>query len=235
MISHADFAAACEASFWTVLLDLPGFLHCRIAQDSLHGLNLGPAGIYTAGCLWYMVLNSKSRDVPIAKRLQLYWERFQVWKKQNKLVGVSIPVFDRSMLGKAKNVHKSCPEFKIKAHQVRVVAAWLNDELNSELEDEDLCSVLHAPMAVGMFALASFYFNMDTMPRLLSEEQADEMAQNLETCLLAHLTPTLTCQLEMGLLLFDIRPKFHHMAHMVKDIRSERQNPKFCWCFGDED
>ncbi len=61
------------------------------------------------------------------------------------------------------------------------------------------------------------------------------MAQNLETFLLAHLTLTLTCQLEIGLVLFDIRPKFHHMAHMVKDIRSERQNPKFVWCFGDED
>jgi hypothetical protein len=57
--SHADFEEHCKVTFWTNLLELRGFLICRVAQDSLHGLNLGPAAIFAASCLWYMCLNTK--------------------------------------------------------------------------------------------------------------------------------------------------------------------------------
>ena len=233
--SHADFEEHCKVTFWTNLLELRGFLICRVAQDSLHGLNLGPAAIFTASCLWYMCLNTRSRANNIPQRLKAYWERFRHWQSDNKVSGVSVPIFDRGMLAKTKNINTTCPEFKIKAYQVRVVAAWLNDELNHELEDPAMVSMLHAPMAVGMFHLASFYHNMDTMPRLLSPEQAEEMAFNLESFLLTHLVLTITCQTELAFVLFDIRPKFHMMSHMVLDVRRERQNPKYAWCFGDED
>ena len=146
----------------------------------------------------------------------------------------SVPMFDRGLLSKSNDVHVTCPEFKVKAHHVKLIASWLSDLLNAEMTDAHLVTAFHAPMSTGAFALASFFYNMDTMPRLLSAGEADEMAGNVELFLACHLVLTDAARQE-ELALFSCRPKFHMLAHLVRDVRLERMNPKFAWCYGDED
>ncbi len=72
MITHEQFVAKCLDTWYSKMLDIPGFMFCRVARDTLHGLNLGPAATFGASCLWYLVLQMKNRATPVQACLGHY-------------------------------------------------------------------------------------------------------------------------------------------------------------------
>ena len=232
-VSHMEFLNDSLLHWYSKLLDIPGFLVYLVRQDSLHGLNLGPAAIFGASCLWYMTLRTAGSAKCYERTLAHYWEKFEVWRKSMKL-DVSVPLFRRATLNKRKDVNVSNPELKYKAFHVRIIISWLAHELDKEMQDPATCTLLHCPMAVGAYGLANFFNSMDCFPRILSETQSVQMAGEMRTFLAAHLVCSVQCKQDK-MMMFQTKPKFHAMIHMMEDILTDRENPKYSWCFGDED
>ena len=81
MLSHMDFVNESLRTWYSRLLDIPGFLFYLVRQGSLHGLNLGPAAIFGASCLWYMTLCTAARASDYDRTLASYWEKSESWRK----------------------------------------------------------------------------------------------------------------------------------------------------------
>ena len=121
------------------------------------------------------------------------------------------------------------PELRSKAHNCRVILAWL----------AEVCrTVVGAPRdrlrARAFFHLAAFCHMVDLQPVQLDPVVAREMADHgsqFLACYYALARDALTA----GELLYAVKPKLHQFEHLCDGIRAELKNPRFFWNYGGED
>ena len=101
------------------LYDVDGFHFSHVMQDTLRGLNSGPASHLLGGVLEIIVGRYRQRSV------QKLWNVFDEWCKQNRIIN-PVPPFTAGMINMVtKNTTSAkCPEGKCKALNCKHVCSW---------------------------------------------------------------------------------------------------------------
>ena len=224
LYSHEDILAKIGDRI-SALCEVDGFHFSRVLQDSLHGLNLGPAAHLVGGVLEQLAGRNR------AGTLLALWTLFAEWCSQNKLAN-PVPPFTAGMINMATKKRNSpkCPEWKCKAFNCRLVTSWLSFytlELVGNVKPE------LRMFNTALSSLSRFFSSMEKNDRFLTRQQAELMQQDGFTFLAAY-TACHKWARERKLPHFPTRPKFHAFTHMVYDL-SNLENPLHFHCFGDED
>ena len=152
------------------------------------------------------------------------------------------------------------PLLQAKAHNVRIVIAWLADKkflLREKSEYERI-------RATCCWGIADFFYCMEQFPRYLSDAHvarfikagfsvAVAAAAGIAAAATAAAAAAaaadgwqgeafLSCNVDLcrraisrGVPLYFVAPKHHPFSHMLAEIQTERANHRFQWCFCDED
>lgn len=153
---------------------IPGWHLNLVRTDLMHNLMLGTA-LHVIASAIVQLANEKwfGPGRATASRLQEAYSRFMQWRKDNN-VNCCIPRFTAARLGWSRG---KFPEYQSKAHNARVVLAWLQQEASKAAEREGAgtrsCMRAHMLERVAMYC-----YLLDTLPkdRPLTQNQADSLA-----------------------------------------------------------
>jgi hypothetical protein len=157
------------------LCNIPGWHLNMVKTDLMHNLMLGTGlHVIASGLVqlcdegWY-----GSRRVSGQRRLQEAFSRFKKWSKDNG-INCCVPRFTTARLGWSRG---RFPEYQSKAHNARVVLAWLQKEACEQSEHMG-AGPLAAMRAHMIERIATYCYLLDTLPkdRPLSQTEADRLA-----------------------------------------------------------
>jgi hypothetical protein len=228
LTSHEAYLINTPIDQRSPLFAIPGLRLETVLGDAMHGISLGMAQHACGNVLWELASEAPSNTTVQMQRLERLWVQFRHWCRQRG-VETSQPRFTLGSLNKTK-VTGTFPLFNGKAHNTRVVTAFLADLLCSQRADS-----LHARLVtMCIWALAAFYAAMDAAGDLLSDQEVEDL-QSPALEFMATYSALARRSLDQGICAWQVVPKYHNTSHLIDDIRSLKINPKAYWCMCDED
>ena len=164
LVSNEQFLAEADSP----LLAIPNFHVEMLRTCSMHCINLG-VGAHTNGNLLHVltVRGHFGHAGPEREKRKCAWRRFKAWARRTK------SAHSQHCFPALRDKSRDFPELRTKAHNGRVVSAWLQEEVQALLQADGSPEALLAKSAAR--GLAEFYRLMDVHGRFLTEEQARDM------------------------------------------------------------
>ena len=215
-------------------LDRPAFsfidgFDLRMVQvDWMHTWSLGVARDVLGSAIKIMCQGKAIyTGATIARRLNQLFSELKIFCIRN---GKSVSL-KRLRKGNLRWSGGSCPELHVKAADAAVFLAYVREKLlETPLPLDDPYSGL-----LGMIWAADELSRciMKSGAFLTSDEKRHVTV--VGNCFLSTYTALACLALDRGEFYFKMRPKFHHLIHMLRDSRPSKRSPGWDNCFMDED
>ncbi len=219
--NHERYLADLAGSNPPRIFQIIGFRHEGVVIDVMHCVDLGVA-LHVVGNVFYEIVQSKVLGRTQAESVGALSRDLASWYKAHKVPSR----FGALQLEHFKQSGKA-PKFRGKAAVTRHIVPFV----------VSLCTKYNKGTQHDQFrlacatALASFYGALEACPRRMSMECKCELAKfGREICsfyaaLSAHNAPKT----------WKLTPKFHLLLHLVEIHVPRWGNPRFFWCYADED
>lgn len=220
----------------SVLTAMPGWRLDRTRGDSMHIVNLGVACNLIANTLLWLASQhvhrflGPARDAALPEgstldeRLFDLMLRFKRWMRDHR-VHCSCKRFTANSL----EVTGSTPAYKCKAAQSPRLVAWLH-HITGEVAGHMSDNTEALAVSVCNWALAEYFHLLRTGSRFFTDDEATRLNYAGHAFLQSYSSLS-----RPGSTMWHLVPKFHAFHHIVLDSVSEKTNPRYYHCFGDED
>lgn len=210
--THAEYMAE-RGPDACALCDIPGWRLDTVKTDLMHNLFLGSALHVIGSVLVELVEEGWFGNAPLQKqqRLTEAYLRFKAWLKLNRIT-CSAGRFTMEGLGWTSRYRY--PEYKSKAHNARVVLAWLQTETRSNATS--VGTTTSQMRATMVWCLAQYCYEVDTQPRehKLQQHVADSMASLGYSFLSTYMWMAREA-LRRQRCLYAVKPKLHQPARYL--------------------
>ena len=233
LLSTEEFLQMAPA---TPLTQLPGFHITMLKGDITHTLHLGLCLHVVACSLVELAKANAFSEVPARRSLKIKlhaaWVRFTAWCHERR-IDHSQPAFTPARCGVKQGKSPCMISYAAKAHNMRVVTAWLADECRQSPDARTFQGRLRASCT---FALAEFQFLLDCSPRFLDTEpvRLAELVKNgydfLHTYFALHRRAK-----RLHVKRWPCVPKHHAFMHCIEDMVGLQYSCRFHTCYREED
>ena len=208
---------------------IPGWHLSLHRGDPMHIIFLGVGLHFLGSCLWEIARSGFFGYGTIKKQLASAWLHMKRWVSAHGLQ-CSQSRFTKLSL-QIKHGY-NYPEIKAKAHNCRVMLAWMAD-LTSECSNDG--STHPQLRATAAWALADFCAQCDAHRHWkLSVDLADLLHSQIMSFLYCY-KRLATLALANRMPLWAWKPKHHYMEHFADTLKVERLHPRLLWNFAEED
>ena len=226
LVSHEQYIAATELGERSAICRIGGWRLERNLTDVMHGLHLGNCGHLVGNVLWELATEDAR---PRPQALAALHALFMDWRRNNN-IKCSQPCFTQAMCNRPSGERLNYPEFHGKASNTGKVCKWLGVYVRGLAAHTS-----HQKLrALACWSMADFLNGMDDADRVLSGAEVDRLTHAGMTYLRS--TQVLAREaVDNGERAWNQPLKWHMFCHVVDDIKVYRRNPRFNWCFSDED
>lgn len=232
VLSNAAFLASIPPEHWHSVLDIPGF-HIRLMRvDVVHNLLLGMLQYNNGSIIWDLMLTGHFGALAHGTNtlLRSAHSRFFAWCCSQG-VRCSQPRFTPGRLGMSEATNYPCLDGK--AHNMRIVTAWLADETQLAA---DLASPHGQKRAALAYLQGDFLTAIESEVKYLSQDHA--LLQRILSSgygMLFMLNDLANDMINSRRNLYHITPKFHQFVHLLMDVAHDMINPRTYQGYADED
>ena len=223
---------------------MPGWLLSRTRADDMHTTKLG-VGQYVIGNTLALLMERRvdqyldpavemvlPPDASNQEVLDDLFLRYQEWLKDHKL-GSSVKRFTLNRIHRESGVQQ--PVYLCKASQTVPLVSWL---ASLAIEWSERCPPEHKSEALVLanmlWGLASYFHICKSASRFFTDGEARQLDIAGHTFLYMY-SELRRVAIREQTFLWPLAPKFHMFHHIVLDAMSDRVNPRYFHCFGDED
>ena len=241
-MSNAEFQEHCPSK--SVLTKIPGWSLLRVRADDMHCTKLGLGQHVIGNTLVYLMLSQAFLYLGPAVRKILPDDasnqdilddlllRFKEWLKDHSL-SCSVKRFTINRVHRDTN--SSFPLYSCKASECVPLVAWL---ASTVLQYSEVCPPSKKPEALvvsNMFwGLSTYFWVCKKASRFFTDAEAEAVNHAGHTFLYMYSELRRT-SISEATYMWNITPKWHQFHHLILDSVSDRSNPRYFHCFGDED
>lgn len=218
------------------LTQLPGFHLQLLKADIMHLLHLGICMHMVACMLVDLCASNTFAEVPrrssLNRKLHAGWVRFRHWCAAKRIAHSQVE-FTKARCGAKRGQSPCMLSYAAKAHNMRVVSAWLSDECQNSPDIRQPRGRLRASCC---FAFANFSFELDISARHLDEHplHLQRIVQNGYDFIYAYLELNRRAR-RMHLKRYAVTPKLHAFMHCLDDMQALQYSARYHTCYREED
>ena len=233
MTSTEEFLQLAPAS---PLTQLPGFHIQLMKADIMHLLHLGICMHMVACTLIELCASNTFSEVPrrssLNRKLHAAWVRFRDWCSARGIAHSQVE-FTKARCGVKTGQSPCMLSYAAKAHNMRVVSAWLSDECQNSPDMQTRRGRLRASCC---FAFANFSFELDTSARHLDDHplHLQRIVQNGYDFIYAYLELNRQAA-RRRLKRYAVTPKMHAFMHCLDDMQALQYSARYHTCYREED
>ena len=235
-LTHEEFVRSRRAAAMAlpVIFNALGFrLEC-VVPDVLHCVDQGIASHIIANTIWILVaIRACLGGATYAERVKRCSDHFKKWYKSTHCKYKLSGALTQERLRQSGD----WPKLKAKAAQTRYLAAYalyLIQEFG-QFDSPDDYIRLHDQCVLGLCQLlVRFYEILQDSSQHFGAATLAEL-RDLGNQMGALYSRLATMSFDRGLRFWKLSPKFHQFMELCLHICASMGNPRYYWCYGDED